>query len=60
MQHQAAVGHFEFLGLDIIADQSGGVWLMEGKEQYLFKNSPPLLGVRSHDGGSMSLNWDFI
>lgn len=31
MQHQTSVGHFEFLGLDIIADDAGGVWLMEGE-----------------------------
>ncbi|CAM9903066.1 unnamed protein product [Ectocarpus sp. 6 AP-2014] len=29
MQHQANPNHFEFLGLDIIADSAGGVWLME-------------------------------
>eukprot|EP00903_Cladosiphon_okamuranus_P010040 g9520.t1 len=29
MQHQASPDHFEFLGLDIIADRVGGVWLME-------------------------------
>ena len=31
MQHQTSVEHFEFLGLDIIADEGGGVWLMEGE-----------------------------
>lgn len=31
MLHQTSVGHFEFLGLDIIADDAGGVWLMEGE-----------------------------
>lgn len=31
MQHQASPNHFEFLGLDIIADRAGGVWLMEGE-----------------------------
>lgn len=31
MQHQASPDHFEFLGLDIIADRAGGVWLMEGE-----------------------------
>lgn len=30
MEHQASVEHFEFLGLDIIADVTGGVWLIEG------------------------------
>eukprot|EP00752_Nemacystus_decipiens_P008983 g8020.t1 len=29
MEHQANPNHFEFLGLDIIADRAGGVWLME-------------------------------
>ncbi|CAM9431262.1 unnamed protein product [Pylaiella littoralis] len=29
MEHQADPNHFEFLGLDIIADREGGVWLME-------------------------------
>ncbi|CAM9612040.1 unnamed protein product [Hapterophycus canaliculatus] len=29
MQHQANLNNFEFLGLDIIADSLGGVWLME-------------------------------
>ncbi|CAM9493544.1 unnamed protein product [Scytosiphon promiscuus] len=29
MQHQANPNNFEFLGLDVIADSSGGVWLME-------------------------------
>ncbi|CAM9554675.1 unnamed protein product [Choristocarpus tenellus] len=29
MAHQARTGHFEFLGLDVIADAEGGVWLME-------------------------------
>ena len=28
MQHQTSLGHFEFLGLDIIADDAGGVWLL--------------------------------
>ena len=32
MQHQANPNHFEFLGLDIIADTAGGVWLLEGEE----------------------------
>lgn len=31
MEHQADPNHFEFLGLDIIADREGGVWLMEGE-----------------------------
>lgn len=31
MQHQANPNHFEFLGLDVIADREGGVWLMEGE-----------------------------
>lgn len=35
MQHQAAPGHFEFLGLDFIADEGGGVWLMEGERAIL-------------------------
>lgn len=30
MQHQANPSNFEFLGLDIITDSAGGVWLMEG------------------------------
>lgn len=30
MAHQAGVGHFEFLGLDFIADETGRVWLIEG------------------------------
>lgn len=30
MEHQASAAHFEFLGLDIIADDTGGVWLIEG------------------------------
>ncbi|CAM9882022.1 unnamed protein product, partial [Discosporangium mesarthrocarpum] len=29
MAHQAKRGHFEFLGLDVIADAHGGAWLME-------------------------------
>ena len=32
MQHQAYPNHFEFLGLDIIADTAGGVWLLEGED----------------------------
>ena len=31
MLHQTSVGNFEFLGLDIITDDAGGVWLMEGE-----------------------------
>lgn len=30
MEHQAGTGHFEFLGLDVLADEMGGVWLIEG------------------------------
>ncbi|CAM9385865.1 unnamed protein product [Sphacelaria rigidula] len=29
MEHQAGTGHFEFLGLDVLADEMGGVWLIE-------------------------------
>lgn len=34
MQHQASLAHFEFLGLDFIADDSGGVWLLEGERVF--------------------------
>ncbi len=34
MQHQANPDHFEFLGLDIIADAAGGVWLLEGEKGF--------------------------
>lgn len=34
MQHQANPNHFEFLGLDIIADTVGGVWLLEGEKAF--------------------------
>lgn len=30
MEHQASTAHFEFLGLDVLADEMGGVWLIEG------------------------------
>lgn len=36
MQHQANPNHFEFLGLDVIADRKGGVWLMEGETRTYF------------------------
>lgn len=40
MQHQTSLGHFEFLGLDIIADDAGGVWLMEGEMFSALVHSP--------------------
>lgn len=29
MQHQASPLHFEFFGIDVIADDAGQVWLIE-------------------------------
>ena len=47
MQHQARAGHFEFLGLDVIADEAGGVWLIEGGTLTgFFCTAPRLEGSR--------------